>query len=76
MELPDEVIDHVTCGCAPLALGMASTLSSDLQTVTSGLERDGEPGLDVEVLRESARKGLINALNSVRRPASSGTFDP
>ncbi|KIM70079.1 hypothetical protein SCLCIDRAFT_1207371 [Scleroderma citrinum Foug A] len=45
-------------------MAATSTLSSDLQT-TSGVERDSEPGLDVEVLREGTRTGLINALNSV-----------
>ncbi|KAL4070498.1 Sec1-like protein [Scleroderma citrinum] len=42
-------------------MAATSTLFSDVQTVF-GVE---EPGLDVEVLKESARKGLINALNSV-----------
>jgi len=46
-------------------MAATSTLSSELQT-TSGVERDSEPGLDAEVLREGARTGLINALNSVR----------
>ncbi|KIM70074.1 hypothetical protein SCLCIDRAFT_1207361 [Scleroderma citrinum Foug A] len=45
-------------------MAATSTLSSDLQT-TSGVERDSEPGLDAEVLREGAKTGLINALNSV-----------
>ncbi|KAG6332335.1 hypothetical protein ID866_6753 [Astraeus odoratus] len=45
-------------------MAATSTLSSDLQT-TSGIDRDNEHGLDVEILKESAKKGLINALNSV-----------
>ncbi|KAI6048041.1 ATP binding protein [Pisolithus marmoratus] len=45
-------------------MAATSTPSSDLQT-TSGLDRETEQGLDVELLRESAKRALINALNSV-----------
>ncbi|KAI6163733.1 Sec1-like protein [Pisolithus thermaeus] len=45
-------------------MAATSAPSSDLQT-TSGVDRETEQGLDVEILRESAKKALINALNSV-----------
>ncbi|KAF9225343.1 ATP binding protein, partial [Gyrodon lividus] len=38
--------------------------SSDFQT-SSGLERDNEQTLDIEILKDVAKKALINALNSV-----------
>ncbi|KIJ66402.1 hypothetical protein HYDPIDRAFT_86877 [Hydnomerulius pinastri MD-312] len=41
-----------------------SAPSSDLHT-TSGAERENEQALDVEILKESAKKALISALNSV-----------
>ncbi|KIK30043.1 hypothetical protein PISMIDRAFT_382286 [Pisolithus microcarpus 441] len=47
-----------------MIMAATSTPSSDLQT-TSGVDREIEQGLDVEILRESAKKALINALNSV-----------
>ncbi|KAF9245690.1 Sec1-like protein [Melanogaster broomeanus] len=43
---------------------MAATSSSDFQT-SSGLERDNEQALDIEVLKDAAKRALINALNSV-----------
>lgn len=46
-----------------------SMLSSDLQT-SSGINRVGEQGLDVEILKESSKNGLINTLNSVRGPVA------
>lgn len=37
--------------------------SADLQT-TSDVERDNEQTLDVQVLKDAAKKALVNALNS------------
>lgn len=37
--------------------------SADLPT-TSDVERDSEPALDVQVLKDAAKKALINVLNS------------
>ncbi|KAH7886208.1 Sec1-like protein [Phlebopus sp. FC_14] len=46
-------------------MAATSTLSSaDVQT-SSGVDRDNEQVLDVEILKEAAKQALINALNSV-----------
>ncbi|KAG1774000.1 Sec1-like protein [Suillus placidus] len=45
-----------------MAAAFAST--SDAQT-SSGTERDNEPRLDVELLKDTARKALIDTLNAV-----------
>ena len=37
--------------------------STDIQS-TSGVERDNEHTIDVQVLKEAAKKALVNALNS------------
>ncbi|KAF8559936.1 Sec1-like protein [Imleria badia] len=43
---------------------MAATFSvTDLQS-TSGVERDNEQSLDVQVLKDAAKRALVNALNS------------
>jgi vacuolar protein sorting-associated protein 33A len=39
--------------------------ASDVQN-SSGTEQDNEPSLDVELLKETARKALIDTLNAVR----------
>ncbi|KAH7922796.1 Sec1-like protein [Leucogyrophana mollusca] len=45
-------------------MAAASTSPSDAQT-SSGLGRESEPSLDVELLKEIGKKALIDALNSV-----------
>ncbi|KAF8841902.1 ATP binding protein [Paxillus ammoniavirescens] len=45
-------------------MAATSAPSSDFQA-SSGLERDNEQSLDIEVLKDAAKKALINALNSV-----------
>lgn len=40
-------------------------MMSDVQN-SSGTEQDNEPTLDVELLKETARKALIDTLNAVR----------
>ncbi|KAG0707596.1 Sec1-like protein [Suillus ampliporus] len=45
-------------------MAAASASAFDAQT-SSGTERDNEPRLDVEVLKETARKALIDTLNAV-----------
>ena len=45
-------------------MAATSVLSSaDLQS-TSGVERDNEQTLDVQVLKDAVKKALVNALNS------------
>lgn len=42
-----------------------ATAASDVQN-SSVTEQDNEPSLDVELLKETARKSLIDTLNAVR----------
>jgi hypothetical protein len=46
-------------------MAAASASASDAQT-SYGIERDNEPRLDVELLKDTARKALIDTLNAVR----------
>jgi hypothetical protein len=45
-------------------MAAASASASDAQT-SYGIERDNEPRLDVELLKDTARKALIDTLNAV-----------
>jgi len=44
---------------------MMTAAVSDVQN-SSGTEQDNESSLDVELLKETARKALIDTLNAVR----------
>ena len=56
--------------CNTTSPAMAATSSvTDLQS-TSGVERDSEQSLDVQVLKDAAKKTLVNALNSASLPIS------
>lgn len=48
-----------------MAAASASTRTSDAQA-SYGTEQDNEPRLDVELLKDTARKALIDTLNVVR----------
>jgi hypothetical protein len=54
-------------------MAAASASASELQT-SSGTERDNEPRLDIELLRDTARKALIDTLNAVRPLVSERCF--
>lgn len=52
-----------------MAAALASTSNSEEQTTRPAKDED-EPLLDVSVLKELARKALVDALNSVRQCVS------